>query len=122
MRASAANTGTGHTASAWTPGRSPARTGQRRPTESRPHSREAHGLAMRRPGDFAVPHHAPAAHDGSNGPALHRYAVIGRPAAARLDPGVGDGLAAPQIDDGQVRIVAHRDAALAADAEQAVGT
>ena len=39
---------------------------------ARPPSRKAHGLALRRPGDLAVPHHAPAAHDGADGPALHR--------------------------------------------------
>ncbi len=90
-------------------------------TESAAAYEKAHRLALGRPGDLAVPHHAPAAHERADRPALHADAVVGRPAAARLDPGVGDGLAALQVDDGEVRVVADRNAALAADAEQPVG-
>ena len=53
------------------------------------------------------------------GQPVTRHAVIGRPAGARRDPAVGDGLAALEVDDGEIGVVAHGDAALARDAEQA---
>ena len=73
---------------------------------------------MRGPDDFAVPHHAAAAHDGADGPALDALAVVGRPAGAAGHLRVGDGLLALQVDDGEVGVVAGGDAPLAADAEQ----
>src|SRR3982074_1979870 len=51
--------------------------------------REAHLLPPPRRGDLALPHDALAAHDGANWPPRHRPPVIGRPAGARADAGVG---------------------------------
>ena len=72
----------------------------------------------RRRHDLALPHHAPPAHERPDRPAGHRLAVVGRPAAARGDPGVADRLGALQVDDREVGVVADRDPALADDAEQ----
>src|SRR5689334_2984739 len=73
--------------------------------------RQAHQLAL--------PHHAAAAHDRADRPAGDLDAVIGRPTALRGDPSVGDGLAALQVHDGEVGVVAGRDAALVGQAEDA---
>src|SRR5271166_481239 len=47
---------------------------------NRRRSCEPHCLAGRRRRQFALPHHASAAHEGSNRPSRHRLAVIRRPA------------------------------------------
>ena len=60
-----------------------------------------------------------AAHERADRPAGDRHAVIGRPAGARGDPAIGDGLAPLEIDHREVGVVADGDAALAGDAEQA---
>ena len=64
-------------------------------------SASANSTARPLPGvdDLALPHHAPAAHDGADRPAGHLLAVIGRPAGLRAGLRVGDGLAALQVDD-----------------------
>ena len=60
------------------------------------------------------------AQDGGHRPALGRHAVERRPAAARGDPAVLDGARQAQIDDGEIGVIAARDAALAGDAENAL--
>ena len=80
---------------------------------------EADGASGRGAGQLAFPHHRLAADDRADRPAGDRLAVIGRPAGARGDPGVGDRLAPLQVDDREVGVVADGDAALAGDAEDA---
>ena len=77
-----------------------------------------HRLAQRRRQQFALPHHAAAAHEGADRPARDLHAVIRRPAGARGDPLLVMVSLALQIDDGEVGVVAGRDAALAGDAEE----
>src|SRR4029079_10359698 len=62
---------------------------------------------------FAVPHGDIAPEDRSDRPALHIAAGKGRPTTFRGDPVVGDGLLQFQIDDGEIGVIAYRDAALA---------
>src|SRR4029078_4374683 len=69
---------------------------------------------------FAVPHGDIAPEDRSDRPALHIAAGKGRPTTFRGDPVVGDGLLQFQIDDGEIGVIAYRDAALAGDAEDAL--
>src|SRR4051812_33605107 len=68
-----------------------------------------HRLALRRRHELALPHHAAAADEGTDGPAGDAHAVIRGPAGFGGDPFVGDGLAALQIDDGEVGVVARGD-------------
>ena len=65
-----------------------------------------------------LPHHSPPAHKSSDRPARHFHAIVRRPARARSNPFVGDGLAALEIDDRQIGIVARGDPAFARDVEQ----
>ena len=77
---------------------------------------KSHRLATRRRDQFALPHDLAAAHERADRPAGHGDAVIRRPAGARGDPAVGDGLAALEIDHREVGVIARRDPALAGDA------
>src|SRR5882757_7855662 len=77
-----------------------------------------HWLARRRRGQFTLPHHPAAAHEGADRPTGDAQAVIGRPAGTGSHPFIGDGLAAFEIDDGEIRIVARRDPPLACDVEK----
>ena len=61
-----------------------------------------------------------AADDGRHRPALGLHAVERGPADAGGHVGVADGAAGLQVDDGQVGVLAHRHAALAGDAEDAL--
>src|SRR5262245_5290407 len=58
---------------------------------------EPHRFALRGRRQLALPHHALAAHERADRPAFYLHAVIGRPARARGDPFVGDGLFALQV-------------------------
>ena len=77
------------------------------------------GRPVDAPADLAIPHHYLPAHDRADRPALHFVAVIGRPAAAAFNPVVGDGAASFQVDHREIGVIAHGDAALAGDLEQA---
>src|SRR4051812_40433392 len=72
-----------------------------------------HRLTLRGRHELALPHHAAAADEGADGPAGDADAVIGGPAGLGRDPFVGDGLAALEIDDCEVGVIAGGDAALA---------
>src|SRR5262245_45748239 len=80
---------------------------------------ELDGLAGRRSKQFTLPHHAHAAHEGAHRPAADGHAVVRSPSGARGDPSVGDRLAALDIDDGQIGIIADGKAPFPRDAEQA---
>src|SRR5690349_9379 len=69
------------------------------------------GPALRRRHQFALPHYLRAPNDRANRPAGDGDAVIWCPAGFAGDPGVGDGLAATHVDDGEVGVEAGGDAA-----------
>src|SRR5262245_18768627 len=71
--------------------------------------------------EVALPHHPRSAHDGAYRPAGDADAVVGRPAGARGDPTIADGLPSLEVDHGQVGVVSDGDAALAANAKEARG-
>src|SRR4051794_1588982 len=79
---------------------------------------EAHRLAQGRRGQLPLPHDDVPANDRADRPAGHRDAVIRGPAAFRGDPAIADGLAALEVDDREVAIVAGGDPTLARDAEK----
>src|SRR5471030_179729 len=90
----------------------------RKKASARQSFQEADALALRWRYQTTVPHDFVSAYDSPHRPAGNGDAVIGRPADARGDPAVGDGLAPLEIDHRKVGVIADRDAALGRDAEQ----
>src|SRR5271163_4208454 len=72
-----------------------------------------HRSALPRSGKLALPHDAPAANDGADGPALQLLAVIWRPAATRGDPPVFDCTTPLHLDNCEIGVIAGRDPPLA---------
>ena len=82
-------------------------------------SGEADGLALRGRDQFALPHRLTAAHDRPERPAGDTFAAAGRSGYARGDRGIADRLAAHQIEDGEVGVMARRAAPIADNPENA---
>src|SRR5688572_22088465 len=85
------------------------------------HIAKPHGTPARFPLDTALPHDDIAADDRSGGPPSHVHAVIRCPAAAAFDPIIGDRAFRLEVSNGEIGIIAHRDASLAGDLEKAGG-
>src|SRR5581483_1752952 len=82
---------------------------------------QADGLA-RGLAELPLPHRGLATNECAHRPALHLAAGEGGPSRLAADPGVLDDALGFEIDDGEVGVVAHSDAALAGNAEDALGT
>src|ERR1043166_6366677 len=79
-----------------------------------------HRLTGRRRQERVVAHDDPSTDDRGEGPAGRLHAVDRRPAAFGRHPGILDAPLSLEIDEGEVGVVAQRDAALAGDAEDAL--
>src|SRR5665213_3610678 len=81
--------------------------------------REMQGCALPTRRQCVIAHHRPCTDARGDGPAGGVHAVEGRPTAFRGDPTVLNLPPLFEIDDGEIGVVAERDATFAGDSEDA---